>query len=152
MDSTLKHGVLTELECQRSFINLGCSISVPICNFERYDFIADVDGHLIRVQCKSAIKAKDSDAIYISCRTQTINTNGISRRTYSKKEIDYFATFWDGKCYLIPVEDCSTVKYIRFTPPNNNQWSQITWGPDYELEKVLHCIRTGSKISKTIKM
>ena len=29
---------------------------------------------------------------------------------YSKEEIDYFATYWEGKCYLVPVEECSTEK------------------------------------------
>ena len=140
MDSTLKHGILTEIECQKAFIELGYSISIPLCGFEKYDFIADVNGILIRVQCKTAMKCKNSNAIYISCRTQTVNTKQITRHTYSKNDIDYFATFWNNKVYLIPVDECITVKYIRFEPPKNNQWSKITWGPDYELQKVLKTI------------
>ena len=80
---------------------------------------------------------------------KTTNTKKTVRRTYSKEDIDYFMTSWNGKCYLIPVEECSTKKYIRFTAPLNNQWSKITWGPDYEVDKVINHIKNNESISKT---
>lgn len=149
MDITLKRGLLTEIECQKAFINLGYSVSIPLGNFDKYDMIVDVDGKLLRIQCKSSTYAADSDAICFSCRTTTTNTKKTVRHTYSKKDIDYFMTSWNGKCYLIPVEECSTQKYIRFTPPLNNQWSKITWGPDYEVDKVINHIKNNEPISKT---
>jgi hypothetical protein len=149
MDNTLKKGLLTELECQKAFIDAGCSVSIPLGNFDKYDMIVDVDGKLLKIQVKSSVYDEIGKSLHMACRTTTTNTKKTVYRTYSKDDIDYFATYWDGKCYLIPVEECSTVKYIRFEPPKNCQWSQITWGPDYEIHKVLNHIKNNEPISRT---
>ena len=62
-------------------------------------------------------------------------------RNNRKNQIDYFSTFWDGKCYLIPVEECGTAsKKIRFDNPKNNQTRGITFAKDYELSVVINKI------------
>ena len=56
----------------------------------------------------------------------------------TKDDIDFFATYHQGKVYLIPVEECSgATKTIRYTPPKNGQRKGISFAEDYLAEEVL---------------
>jgi hypothetical protein len=120
-------------------------VSIPFGENSRYDMIADVDGKLIRVQVKtSSIKNGDPNVIEFSCRSSHVNSTGVKNIRYNANEIDYFATYWNGKCYLIPVLECSVTKTLRFAPPKNGQKTGICFAEDYELSKQLEIIRGGS--------
>ena len=142
LDSKQK-GILTELQCITAFNELGYHISIPYGENSRYDFIADIDGKLIRVQVKaSSKKEKNADGtISFSCRSTHSNSSGNISRTYTKNEIDYFATYYNSVCYLIPVEECSTEKTLRFEPPANGQTKGITFAKDYELSVQINKIK-----------
>ena len=60
------------------------------------------------------------------------------------EEIDYFATYFNNKCYLVPIEECSSEKTLRFEPPANGQRVGITFAEDYELEKQITKLKGGS--------
>jgi hypothetical protein len=141
MLNTKQKGNLTELQCITSFYELGYSISIPYGENNRYDFIADVNGRLLKIQCKTARLIDDnnsSGAIQFNTISTRVNSQGNIRYKYDKEQIDYFATYWEGKCYLVPVEECGmSCKKIRFVPPKNGQVKGITFAEDYELEKIL---------------
>ena len=52
-DNTIK-GVLTELQCQKDFIERGILVSQPITQDSKYDYIVDIKGILYKIQCKSS--------------------------------------------------------------------------------------------------
>ena len=131
-------GNLTELQCITAFYNLGYSVSIPYGENSRYDFIADIDGALIKVQVKTSRVKKENEAIVFACRSTNVNTQGTTYHKYTKEQIDYFATFWNGKCYLVPVEECSVEKTLRFCYPASGQKQGITLAEEYELDKVLN--------------
>ena len=133
-------GNLTELKCLSAFYELGYQCSIPYGENSRYDFIADIDGKLIRVQCKTS-REVDVGVIEFPCRSSRSNTHSNLQRRYTANEIDYFCTFWDGKCYLIPVTECSITKILRFVPPKNGQKVGITYAKDYELQGQLEKIK-----------
>ena len=136
-------GNLTELQCITAFYENGYAVSIPYGENSRYDFIADINGKLIRIQVKtSSIKDGNSDAIEFSCRSTRVSSTGNFSKRYTEEEIDYFATFWNGKCYLVPVKECSVAKTLRFAPPKNGQIKGITFAKDYELSQQI------AKISK----
>lgn len=138
-------GNLTELQCLTAFYEHGCRVSVPFGENSRYDMIADVDGKLIRIQVKtSSVKDNDLNAIEFSCRSSYSNSVGVKNTRYSANEIDYFATYWNGKCYLIPVLECSATKTLRFAPPKNGQKAGVSFAKEYELSRQLEKIRGGS--------
>lgn len=61
---------------------------------------------------------------------------GNNRRKYKSNEIDFFCTYIDGKCYLIPFDNSYTnSKVLRFIKPKNNQNDGITYAYKYELDK-----------------
>ena len=70
--------------------------------------------------------------------------NGVKNIRYSENEIDYFATYWNNKCYLIPVKECSVTKTLRFAPPKSGQIKGISFAIEYELQNQLEKIRGGS--------
>ena len=133
-------GNLTELKCLSAFYELGYQCSIPYGENSRYDFIADIDGKLIRVQCKTS-REVDVGVIEFPCRSSRSNTHSNLQRRYTANEIDYFCTFWDGKCYLIPVTECSITKILRFVPPKNGQKVGITYAKDSELQGQLEKLK-----------
>lgn len=142
-NNTKQKGNLTELKCLTSFIEQGCGISIPYGDCYPYDFIVDVDGFLFKVQVKTS-SLKDENAIKFSCRSTHVNCKGTKNVKYKAEDVDYFATFWDEQCYLIPFKECSTEKTLRFAPPKNGQIKGITFAKEYALEKQIEKIRGGS--------
>lgn len=144
MNYTQAVGDAVELKCITRFIELGYEVSIPYGNGAKYDFIVDLDGKFLRVQCKSSSNPSisgnpgkyDTSAIQFSASSQTTNTQKTVRHTYSKEQIDYFATWYNNQVYLIPVEECSVSKTLRFSPPKNNS-SKYNKAEDYEIEKVI---------------
>ena len=137
---TKKKGNLTEMQCMSAFMAQGCGVSIPFGDNAKYDFIADVDGQLLKIQVKTA-SLKDENAIKFSCRSTHVNCSGVKNIRYSENEIDYFATYWNGQCYLVPISECSAEKILRFVPPKSGQIKGITFACDYILEKQLTKIK-----------
>lgn len=140
MDITQSKGNVTELQCLSKFIELGYECSIPYGNGAKYDFIVDYQGELIKIQCKSSsyvIKKNglvDKDAFNFHCVTQTTNTQKTTRHKYTNEMIDYFATYFNGKVYIIPIEECSTNKTLRYKAPEN-KGIIYNKAEDYEIEK-----------------
>ena len=93
--------------------------------------IVDTGDELLKVQCKSSSNpirngVRDLDAFHFSTVTQTTNTKETIRRRYDDEQIDYFATCYDNKVYLVPVSECSTDKTLRLKPPANNSGARAT--------------------------
>lgn len=138
---TKQKGNLTELQCITACYQLGYNVSIPYGENSRYDFILDVDGKLLKIQVKTSRNKKSiknpKDAIVFTCRSSNTNASGNTYHRYTKEQIDYFATYWDGKCYLVPVEECNIEKTLWFSSPANGQKNMISMANDYELTKTL---------------
>lgn len=128
-------GSLTELQCITAFLALGAEVSIPYGNHARYDFIADIRGQLLKIQVKTA-KITD-EFLEFECRTHHIQKGKTTHHTYTDNEVDFFATYANGQCYLVPIEHCSSTKKLRFVPTKNNQSIGISWAKDYCLEEVI---------------
>jgi len=138
MDNTIIKGMTTELNCICSFIAAGYQVSIPYGNCARYDFIADKDNKLIRVQVKSSSWTDESKTAFMFyARSTHINSKGVKQQKYDEQQIDYFATFFEGQCYVVPVAECSIAKTLRFEPPQSGQLKGINFAIDYEINKVL---------------
>ena len=89
----------------------------------------------MKIQCKTCQVFESY--ISIPCRSIRSNRTGNRVVKYNKQEIDYFATYYNNKCYIISVEENLNVKTLRFKEPKNNQMQNISYLADYEAEKVL---------------
>lgn len=136
MEDTKIIGNITELEVQTYVTRLGVQVSVPYGDRSRYDQIWDVNGKLLKVQIKHA--NEKSGAIEIKCKS-IVHRNGkhVNLR-YTKDQVDGIATFYNNKCYFIPIEKASRdVKTLRFDKPKFNINSTVNWAEEYEVEKYL---------------
>ena len=130
-------GNLTELQCITALYALGCDVSIPFGNSQKYDLIMDYKGTLYKVQVKHANEHEDTHFSF-KTRWQGHNATGYTQTRYTKNDIDFFATFCKGQLYLIPVEECSgATKTIRYVPPKNNQRIGISFAENYSAEEVL---------------
>ena len=133
--TTNQKGLITELEVALYFIKLGYNVSQPFNSDSKYDFILDTGKQLLKIQVKTAHTPPNrNDAIIFKCRSVT-GRNAVKHNSYSKDDIDYFATFWENNVYLIPVEECSTEKTLRLNKNIiRNNWN---YAEDYLAEEVL---------------
>ena len=128
---------LQNRQWQLDFTKLGYIVSQPITPC-RYDFLVDLGNKIIKVQCKSCHPIDDNNtAVQFECRsTRNVKQGDYSNnRKYLETEIDYFYTTYNGQGYLIPVQECSTSKILRFASTSNNK--NISWATNYEIQKVL---------------
>lgn len=141
MLSTKQKGNITELKCITAFLEEGCTVSIPYGEDCRYDFIADICGHLIRVQSKTSRQDIDDSSITFSCQSHGSNTKENKRSAYSRSEVDYYSTYFDGECYLVPVLDGLKAKRLRLKPPKNNQTAGISYAQNYLLKTQIQSIK-----------
>ena len=142
MIDTKIRGNLTEIEVLKAFMQLGYQVSIPFGEDCRYDLIADINGKLLRIQCKSCTAhfTDDGELDYLEFRTVRQSkhaSSGWERTKYTAKEIDFFATSLYNECYLVPQNECSQQKVLRFNPPKNNQKIGVNFAKDYTIEEVL---------------
>ena len=127
-------GNITEIQVMLAALQYGCKVSIPYGDCDKYDQIWDINNHLLKIQVKTARKKEaKGDGIVFNCCSVS---NG-KKHKYSKDDIDYFATFWNNQCYIIPVERCSTEKTLWFELAPNNYSLNCAMANDYLLEKVL---------------
>ena len=133
--TTNQKGLITEMEVALYFIKLGYNVSQPLNLDSKYDFILDTGKQLLRIQVKTAHNPVDrKDVIIFKCKSVT-GRGQIKHNSYDKNDIDYFATFWQGQVYLIPVEECSTEKTLRLN--KNILRSNWNYAEDYLATEVL---------------
>lgn len=121
------------------FVRLGYNVSSPYGDCEHYDFIADIDGRLIRVQCKSPTTYSNETRIELDVRKKKYQYRGVvNSLVYTNDELDYFATYYQDQAYLIPVGDCNSKKVLRLVPPNNGHAERYSYAERYEMEKVIN--------------
>lgn len=112
LTETLIKGQLVELLVQAELIRYGFDISIPNYNASRYDLIADTGEQLLRIQIKKSLGKNEGSFSFDGFSQNVRASENKAKRKYTKEEIDYFATVWKNKTYLIPVEEVSYSKTL----------------------------------------
>lgn len=113
MNDTLVKGQLVELKVRQAFVRFGFDVSIPDYNASRYDLLVDTGSEILRIQIKKALGISEKNKSFrITCASQNVRSKGNKRQPYTKDQIDYFATVWHDKIYLIPVEQTSLTKLL----------------------------------------
>jgi hypothetical protein len=134
-----RKGILTEEELKLWFLRQGYSVSVPVGDDDRYDFIVDFDGKLIKMQSKTSNLTRTNGCINFSCASTKYNSKGSHRTKYTADEIDYFCTLHpeNHQVYIVPVTICGNECNLRLIPPKNNNYTNVKMAYDYEGEKMI---------------
>lgn len=93
---------------------------------------------MIRIQVKTAhLSQKTADSIQFKCRSITGRgaKQGIKSSIYSEEDVDYFATYWAGEVYLVPVAECSADKTLHLNKDKIR--SNFAYAEDYIAKEVL---------------
>lgn len=141
MFNTKRKGNSTELNCAAYLYDCGCEILFPYGDDQKYDLVIDYNGNFYKIQCKTANPSfkENGEIDYIIFNTHWESGRHERKKVrYTKDDIDFFATFFDGECYLIPVEETSIAgKVIRFATPANGHIKGITFAKDYIARDIL---------------
>lgn len=134
--TTNQKGLITEMRVMLYFIEQGYNVSQPLNADSKYDCIVDINNKLYRIQVKTAHKSsKTKDAIEIKCFSTTTTQNHRKQSGYTKNDIEYFATVWEGEVYLIPITECSSSKTLHLIDDIQRcNWSYLK---DYKASEVL---------------
>lgn len=130
-------GNVGELICATEFAKLGYSVFKELGDISKLDVIAEKDGKLLRVQCKSATP-KDG---VLSLPLRKCGPKYV--KFYDMSTIDYFSLYdlENNQLYLIPVEKLNKVGkcefVLRLSPTKNGQSYESNWASDYLFNKVL---------------
>lgn len=135
MNTNIK-GTITELKCKIYFLELGYTVSTPE-NPTRYDFILDTGEKLLKIQAKTC--SSDGEKLSFStCSSHFVNGK-VTHTDYRNDNIDYFCTWYENECYLVPVLDCGTTqKNLRLIPTKSGQVKGISFAKDYVAKEVLN--------------
>lgn len=130
-------GEITEQQVVLEFLKLGYLVSKPLVQSSRYDFIVDINHKLYKIQVKTGT-LKEESYIEFATSTSHTNTQGTLNLTYSSDDVDFFATMYEGQCYLVPHDICGKrSQRLRLSPTKNKQTKGITFAVDYHLEDVI---------------
>ena len=130
-------GEITEQQVAMEFLKLGILVSKPLVQSSKYDFIVDINHKLYKIQVKTST-FKENAYLQFTTHTSHTNTQGTLNLSYSKDDVDFFATMYENQCYLIPFELCGKrAQRLRFIPTKNKQTEGILFVKDYHLEDIV---------------
>lgn len=134
-------GKITELQVAEAFLQRGFQVCQPLVSDSRYDFIVDINGKLLKIQVKTSHPDDDKAYIVFATSSSHTNTERTVNKSYSANEIDYFATFYGGQCYVMSVKDAAKrSQRLRLLPPKNGNQHQIKFAENYTLDKFLETL------------
>lgn len=129
-------GNRTEARVTAALLDHFDTILTPYGSNCRYDLGIDLNGRLIRVQCKTG-RLRYGSVIFNTYSSMEHRKQGI-RRTYHK-QADLFGVYCPGNAqvYLVPVDDVpSREGNLRIEPTRNYQENKIRWAKLYEVNEV----------------
>lgn len=134
-------GQVTELQVASECIKRGIMVSKPLVPSSRYDLIIEIDGKLLKIQVKTCHSNGSDEYFEIDTQTSHTNCEKTVHLSYSKNEVDFFATIYNGICYLIPYDICGKrSQRLRLLPTKNNQTKGIVFAKDYTLDNILNSL------------
>ena len=133
-------GEITEQQVTLEFLKQGILISKPLVQSSRYDFIADINNKLYKIQVKTG-RFKEESYLEFTTSTSHTNTKGTINISYSEDDVDFFATMYNGQCYLIPYRLCGKrAQRLRFVPTKNGQTKGVLFAKDFKLEDIINSL------------
>jgi hypothetical protein len=111
--TTDQKGAIAEQAIALAAIKLGVEVYRPVIEGSRFDMLFDLEGKLVRVQCKWA--SRYGDVLVARCYSARRNRAGLVRRKYTSDEIDAFAAYNEelDRCFYMPIDEFEGRSEIR---------------------------------------
>lgn len=126
-------GLRSEAAILSELVRRGYAVLVPFGVNQRYDFVLDLDGEFVRVQCKTG--RLRGGAVVFSTRSTRANRRMIESRPYDG-DADFFLVYCPAnrRIFAVPVEGAAKGDmYLRIEPSGNGQSARVNLASDYEL-------------------
>lgn len=139
---THQKGNLSQLKIITKLVELGQHVSVPVGDGSRYDFIVEVNGRLVTVQCKTAKLLPNDSLSY-----RTVSYSSSKTKNYSRNyrgQVDLFGIYCNelDSIYLTPVAKApSKLGTLRLKPAKRNQNKHIVYAKNFELTDIDSLVR-----------
>ena len=137
MDTNEK-GAIAELAIALEATRQGIGVLKPLSERLRYDLGLEIEGRLLRTQCKWGLC--DGDVIKVRLSTSRRTATGYARTNYRAADVDAIAVYCASTdaCYLVPVAlvDDQTYLHLRLSAPANGQRARLHFAADYEFGAV----------------
>jgi len=153
---TKQKGDTCEAFILATLVKANLRVCVPWGDNAPYDLIVDVQGRLLRIQCKTGRLIDDG---FVRFATYRIGRDTSKRGYYSALEIDYFRVWCieTGEVYFVPVQDIghSPRPHLRVNLPRpgstgGRQTSRVRWAGQYAAAAVIESwVRTGGNFDPT---
>ena len=132
--STNRKGAIAEIEVARAAVRAGIPVWTPLLEHGRADVALEIDGRILRVQCKWG--RLEDGVVKARIGTSRLTPQGYVRTTYTAEEVDAVAIYCPSleKSYLLPISLVAGQTYIhlRVEPSKNNQSLGLKWAAQYE--------------------
>jgi len=123
-------GHRTEGAILSELVRRGYSVLVPFGVNQGYDLVIDLEGKLVRAQCKTGRLING----VVRFPTRSVRSN--TKRTFTRGYVgdaDIFLIHCpeNGRVYAVPVEDApGRCMYLRVAPTGNSQAHRVHWAAE----------------------
>ena len=117
-------GAASELFAAYKFMGRGHAVFFPLLTQSKADFIADVDGRLLRVQVKTGT--------LIQGKYLQVRLGGCGRPSYKPGDMDVLCIVYKERLWVIPAEVVGDKTTISFNPDKSdrkkhNDFDKYVW-------------------------
>jgi hypothetical protein len=126
-------GLRSEAAILAELVRRGYAVLLPFGVNQRYDLVLDLDGRLVKAQCKTG-RLRNGVIRFRTSSVMTTKTRNV-RRGYSG-EVDVFLVFCPEtkSVYCVPeAKAAGNHMHLRVDPCRNRQQQGVNWASDYEL-------------------
>jgi hypothetical protein len=113
-------GNIGEAKALPKFVELGIPVYIPFGDNESADLIAEFNGKLNKIQCKTTAAISEQSIITWNLRSIVVTTgNRYKVHNYTDKEVDYFVLYHSvlDLLLIVPFSEISNKSSISFTYP-----------------------------------
>lgn len=134
--NTKQRGMIGETRFLFKCTELGITVSQPFGDNAPYDFVIDVNGRLLKVQCKTLMLDKGT---YLLDTSTTNFYNGKCKSVYHGEKVDLYYGYHPETRIEVLVDPKQYPKNLRLRvePPKNNQVVGIKWLKDFLFDNVI---------------
>lgn len=134
-------GAVGEAAAIYNFTKRNIPILKPFSDNSRYDFVIDIFGKLLKIQCKTTMHLRNDNSYM---KFQLCSTNGFTfeRYKYTEEDIDFYFLYCieNDYCGLVPISESIGLTSItlRLSIAINNQTNKVRFAKDYEFDLMIN--------------
>jgi PD-(D/E)XK endonuclease len=132
-DHPVDVGLRSEAAILSELVRRGYAVLLPFGVNQRYDLVVDLEGELIKAQCKTG-RLRNGSVSFSAQSIVTSKTRNVARGYAG--EADIFLVFCPATegIYVVPVDEAPRCQmHLRIDGCRNGQRERVHWACDYEL-------------------